>query len=239
MTAATEEEIDAFFEENKARINQPREQISEQIRGYLDGQKRTELLQGLYASLRSKYEVETFLEPIRISVAADGHPAVDPADAPVTIVEFSDFQCPYCSRVTPTLKKVVDEYEGQVRLVFRQFPLRSIHPMAQKAAEASLCAADQGKFWEMHDLMFADQRQLGDDNLMAMAATLEIDAESFNECLTSGQHEAAVEADLQAGQAAGVSGTPAMFVNGRFASGALPYDQLAAMVDEEIARDAR
>ena len=173
-----------------------------------------------------------------VKVNTKGAPSWGPKDAKVTIVEFSDFQCPYCSRVVPTLKQVVEAYDGQVRLVFRQFPLRSIHPQAQKAAEASLCAADQGKFWEMHDAMFADQRQLTDDSLKAKAQALGMDAEGFNQCLDSGQYAAAVQADLDAGQAVGVSGTPAMFINGRFASGALPYDQLAAMVEQELARDS-
>jgi protein-disulfide isomerase len=154
----------------------------------------------------------------------------------VTIVEFSDFECPYCSRVVPSLDQVVAKYEDSVRLVFRQFPLTSIHAQAQKAAEASLCADEQGRFWDMHDAMFAQQKELAVPQLKELAASLELDGEAFAECLDSSKFAAQVAADLRAGQAAGVSGTPAMFINGRFVNGAVPYETLAAIIDEELAR---
>ena len=157
-----------------------------------------------------------------------------PIDAPVTIVEFSDFQCPFCSRVIPTLKQIEESYGDKVRLVFRQFPLHRLHPQAQKAAEASLCADDQGKFWEMHDAMFADQRGLAVDSLKAKAAELELDTATFDECLDSGKYAERIETDLAEGAAVGVTGTPAMFINGRFLSGAVPYEQIAAVIDQEL-----
>jgi protein-disulfide isomerase len=166
---------------------------------------------------------------------AEGFPAKGPAEAAVTIVEFSDFQCPYCSRVLPTLDRIQQSYGDKVRLVFRQFPLRSIHPQAQKAAEASLCAHDQQKFWEMHDAMFGDAKQLGIDQLKAKAASLGLDTEAFNECLDSSRHAEQVQGDVVAGSQAGVTGTPAMFVNGRFLSGAQPYEAIAKLIDEELA----
>jgi protein-disulfide isomerase/uncharacterized membrane protein len=157
-------------------------------------------------------------------------------DAPVTIVEFSDFQCPYCSRVVPSIDKVLETYGDQVRVVFRQFPLNSIHPMAQKAAEASLCANEQGKFWELHDAMFANQKALGVDQLKTSAAGLGVNADQFNTCLDGGKYAPKVAADLAEGSTAGVSGTPAMFVNGRFLSGAVPFETLAGFIDDELRR---
>ena len=167
-------------------------------------------------------------------MAATG-PSKGPANAPITIVEFSDFQCPFCSRVNPTLAQVREKYGDKVRIVFRQFPL-SFHQQAQKAAEASLCAGDQGKFWELHDAMFADQQALGVDQLKTKAAGLGVNAEQFNQCLDSGKHAATVQADLKDGSAAGVSGTPAMFINGRFLSGAQPLNEITKVIDDELAR---
>lgn len=136
----TDEEVDAFYQEQTARGSRmpPKERIADQIRAFLPRQK-------LLASLRQKYEVETFLEEPTTEVEADG-PAVGPEDAPVIIVEFSDFECPYCSRMTDTLKQVKEKYGKTIRLVFRQYPL-AMHANAQKAAEASLCADEQGEFW--------------------------------------------------------------------------------------------
>ena len=171
----------------------------------------------------------------RVEVESEGYPAQGPADAPVTIVEFSDFECPFCSRVVPTLERVKEEYGDKVRLVFRHFPL-SMHPNAPKAAEASMCAHDQGKFWQMHDLMFEEQKQLSVVDLKSKAERLELDTEQFNQCLDSDKYADEVQQDMQAGQQAGVTGTPAMFVNGRLVSGAVPFEQIAPVIDSELAR---
>lgn len=234
----SEAEIDAFYEARKSQINRPKEAVTEQIRNYLAGQRRQGAYQELVGGLEEKYEVTKYLEPLRVAVEASGFPAKGPEDAPVTIVEFSDFECPYCSRVLPALEKVAENYPESVRIVFRQFPL-SIHPNAWKAAEASLCAHDQGEFWAMHDVMFANQRQLAVEQLRGLAAEIGLDAEEFAACLESDRYSDQVQADFEAGQAAGVSGTPAMFVNGRFISGAVPYETLADVIDEELARAGR
>ncbi len=239
IQAPTDAEVDAFYEERKDQISQPKEQVAPRIRDFLRQQRGQELYAGLIESLKGEYGVRTYLEPLRVEVADAGAPAKGPADAPVTIIEFSDFECPYCSRVTPTLERVTKEYGEKVRLVFRQFPLNSIHPNAQKAAEASLCAHAQGRFWDMHDTMFKEQRALGVDQLKQKAARLELDTEEFNTCLDSGRYAAQVAADLEAGAEAGVSGTPAMFVNGRFLSGAQPYEAIAEVIDDELARAER
>lgn len=170
----------------------------------------------------------------RVEVAAIG-PGRGPVSAPVTIIVFSDFQCPFCARLKPTLDQVREKYGDKVRLVFRNYPL-SLHAQAWKAAEAGLCAHEQGKFWELHDAMFGNQQQLAVENLKAKATEIGMNAERFNSALDSGKYFTAVEADVQAGAAAGVNGTPAMFINGRFVGGAAPLEQITAIVDDELRR---
>jgi protein-disulfide isomerase len=173
-------------------------------------------------------------EPTRVKVATTG-PAKGPANAPVTIVEFSDFQCPYCGRLSPTLKQVEQKYGDKVRLVYRQYPL-PFHRFAQKAAEASLCANDQGKFWQMHDAIFADQQALEVAQLKSKATDLGLNTEQFNQCIDLGRHAAAIQADVKDGAAAGVTGTPALFVNGRLILGAVPLEQITSVIDDELKR---
>jgi protein-disulfide isomerase len=230
----TDAAIDAFYEENKARIppTTTKEQIAPQIRQYLQQQGQAEAQQKFMSALEAKHKVQYMIEPMRVQVAATG-PAKGPENAPVTIVEFSDFECPFCSRLVPTMDEVTAKYGDKVRLVFRQFPL-AMHQNAKKAAEASLCANDQGKFWEMHDAMFKNQQGLAVDALKAKAVELGLNAEAFNSCLDSGKHAGRVNADLKDGSVAGVSGTPAMFINGRFVSGAVPFSEVAKIIDEEL-----
>jgi protein-disulfide isomerase len=233
----TDADVDAFYVQLQAQRPQglpPKESIAGQIKTHLQGQKQQEARNAYLDTLRTKYKAETILSEPRLEVAADG-PARGPATAPVTIVEFSDFECPFCARVVPTLEQVKEKYGDQVRIVFRQYPL-DMHPNAAKAAEASLCAQDQGKFWEMHDAMFADQKKLAVADLKATAGTLGLDAAAFGSCLDSGKHAGQVKADFKAGTLVGVSGTPALFVNGRFLNGAVPFEAIAEVIDEELAR---
>jgi protein-disulfide isomerase len=227
--AISEEEITEFFERNRNRMrNANRDQIGPQIRQYL-------ATEALYAGLEEGRDIDYNLDPFRLEVAATG-PSKGPETAPVTVVEFSDFQCPYCKQVVPTMEQALARYEGKLRLVFRQYPLTSIHPQAYKAAEASLCAADQGKFWELHDAMFADQAALDVPALEGKAKDLGLDVAAFSSCVSSGKYTEQVREDLKAGSAAGVTGTPAFFVNGRPLSGAIGLDRLSEIVDEELAR---
>ena len=229
------EEVDAFYQQNQGQIRAPKEQVAGQIAEYLRQSRASEAYESFMQSLEEEADVSYEVGPYRVEIATEGEPAAGPEDAPVTIVEFSDFECPYCSRVVPTLKRVQEEYGDQVRLVFKQYPLPN-HPQAQKAGEASLCAHDQGKFWELHDAMFADQQNLAPDALVAKAERLGLDVTAFRECLQSGRYAEAVQEDLREGARAGVSGTPAMFVNGRLVSGAVPYEEISRVVDEELER---
>ena len=176
------------------------------------------------------------LNPIRLEVASDGFPAKGPADAPVTIVEFADFQCPYCKQILGPLEEVIKNYGDRVRFVYRQFPIAALHAEAPKAAEASLCASAQGKFWEMHDAMFADPRTLDVPTLKKMARSLGINGSQFDACLDSGEHASEIARDLETGRSLGVTGTPALFINGRFLSGFQRYETIAAIIEDELTR---
>ena len=230
----TDADVDAFYEKNKARISQPKEQIAPQIKQYLEQQNRAGAFEKYYSDLEKKHKIALMVEPLRVQVAAVG-PAKGPQNAPVTIVEFSDFQCPFCARVVPSLDQVTAHYGDKVRLVFRQFPL-SIHADAQKATETSLCANEQGKFWPLHDVMFKNQQQLKPADLVTKAADLGMNKDQFQTCLESGKYADAVKKDAQAGSAAGVTGTPTLYINGRYLSGAAPYETIAQIIDDELSR---
>jgi protein-disulfide isomerase len=168
------------------------------------------------------------------SVKTDGDPQIGPDNAKVTIVEFSDFQCPYCKRFRDeTLNVLVEKYGDDIRFVYRDYPLPS-HPQAQKAAEAAECADEQGKFWEMHDLLYSNQESLSDDLYTVFAAQLGLDTQKFNDCLSSNKYAEEVAADLQDGQAYGVTGTPTFFVNGQVLVGAQPVSAFEALIDQEL-----
>ena len=233
----TEADVSTFHRQRG--IAQPLADVAPQIRAYLEQQATEAARASAYADLERRYAVAYLLEPLRYDVAADGFASYGPADAPVTIVEFSDFECPYCARLLPTLEQAKRQYAGKMRVVYRHYPLTGTHLHAWKAAEAALCAGDQGRFWQLHDLMFAEQGALTVDALKAKAARLDLDAEAFNRCLDSGRHYDAVLADVRAGDAVGVSGTPALFVNGRFVGGAVPFRTLAAIIDDELRRAGR
>jgi protein-disulfide isomerase len=162
-------------------------------------------------------------------------PRGDPS-APVTIVVYSDFQCPFCARLKPTMDKLLQEYPGKVKVYYKQFPLTQIHQYAQKAAEASECAADQGKFWEYHDKLFENQGALDIGSLKKYAVDLGLDANAFNSCLDSGAKEKQVSSELQEGLSNGVQGTPASFVNGQLIGGAQPYSNFQQVMESELAR---
>ena len=160
-----------------------------------------------------------------------------PPDAPVTLIEFSDFQCPYCRRVQGVLKRLMTAYHGQLKLVFRDFPLRQIHPEAQKAAEAAQCANDQGQFWPYHDRLFATT-DLAVEDLKQYAVELGLDIEEFNTCLDSEKYRQEVQDDIDDALAAGVNATPSFFVNGLPINGAVPFERFVEMVELALQRAA-
>ena len=233
----SEEEIKKVFEENKARMppDSTVESMREQIIAFIQRDAQRDAAMSIFADLKKKANYEMLLkepEEPRVQVAAIG-PDRGPKDAKVTIVEFSDFQCPFCSRAEGTVSQVMEKYAGKVRLVFRHFPL-SFHENAPKAAEAAMCADAQGKFWEMHKELFANQGALTVPDLKKHAATIGLDQAKFDSCLDSGEKKAAVDADTKAGGEAGVSGTPAFFINGKLLSGAQPAAEFEKIIDAEL-----
>ena len=179
--------------------------------------------------------------PSRVSVSADDDPVIGNPNAPVTIIEFSDFECPFCGRffeqTLPTLKqKYIDT--GKVKIIYRDFPL-SFHPNAQKAAEAGECADEQGKFVEMHDAIFANQQAISVTELKATAVTLGLDSAQFDACVDTGKYAAEVQADEAAGAIAGVSGTPSFFIGTpekgyQLVVGAQPTAVFEAAIEQEL-----
>ncbi len=167
-------------------------------------------------------------------VDSSGEAYLGSEDAQILIEEYSDFQCPFCARASPTIHRLAEEYKDEVKIVFRHFPLRQIHENAQKAAEASECAADQGMFWEYHDILFENQGNLGVSSLKQHASELGLDKNEFDACLDSGEKYETVNSEMREGISKGVKGTPAFFINGKMISGAQPYEVFKAEIDSQL-----
>lgn len=183
--------------------------------------------------LRAAANVKVNLQPPRVAVKAEG-PARGSANAPVTIVEFSDFECPFCGHAVETLQQVEKKYGDNVRVVFRDFPL-AMHRTAKRAAEASHCADDQGKFWEMHDRLFSKGGPINDADIFKFATQAGVDRNKFEQCLNSGKYKDAWKVSQDEGMRVGVTSTPSFFINGRMIVGAAGYDALSRIIDEELA----
>lgn len=163
--------------------------------------------------------------------SVDDDPSLGPTDAPVTIIAFEDFECPYCGEVWRTEKQILQEYDGKVHFVFRDFPISSLHPHAEQAAEAAGCADDQGKFWAMHDQLFILQKNLNADSVVTAAEHSGLDMTEFTKCIQSGIHSTEIAADYAAGERAGVSGTPTYYFNGIQVQGALPIETFRTAIN--------
>jgi protein-disulfide isomerase len=234
----TETEIDDFYRANKANIRGNDPETRRKIRAFLQQQKFNIQRALFIKSLRSQGNIIIRLEPplsARVEVSIKDAPFRGAADASVTIVEFSDFECPYCKRVHSTLVQLLEEYKGKVKLAYRDFPLESIHPQAQRSAEAARCAQDQGKFWQYYDTLFKESPKLSPGDLSRYAAQVGIDPAKFDACLKANTHKNTIQQDIDAGRRLGITGTPAFFVNGRPVSGAQPLETFASMIDEELA----
>ncbi len=234
----SEAQVRSFYDQKRAEINERYEAVEPRIREFLEKSASKDAQRRYLDALRAKYHAAVLLEPRREAVTATG-PARGPSSAPVTIVEFSDFECPFCGRFEPVLQRVLAKYPTQVRLIYRNYPLPQLHPQAQKAAEAALCAQQQGKFWDMHDLLFAEQKSLAIEDLKDKAQRIGLERAAFDECLDSGKMRDAVAVDVEAGDALGIQGTPASFENGRFVSGDVEESELTALIDDELRRAHR
>ena len=231
----TEAELQALYIVQKEQLRKSFDELKPQLQQLLKRAKLQQARQDYYTGLRERAAVSIFLRKPKVEVTYDPARLRGSPKAPVVIVEFSDFQCPYCQSVAPTLKKLLLKYEGRVSLAYRDLPLRDIHPQAQLAAEASRCALEQGKFWEYHDLLFENPNKLNRDGLVEQARRLKLDEKQFDSCLSSGKHKTQIEQDLQLGLRAGLTGTPGFFINGSVLSGNLPQEAFEKTIEAELA----
>lgn len=159
-------------------------------------------------------------------------PTLGPSDAVLTVVMFEDFECPFCGELFPDLRATMNTYGDRVRFVYRDFPVASLHPDAEQAAQAGQCANEQGKFWEYHDLLFKNQDRLAIENLHGYATQVNLNMQQFDECLSSGKYAAEIQEDLNDGLQAGVVGTPTIFFNGNKVQGVLTLEGLNAIIEQ-------
>jgi len=230
----TDAELNAYYLAQKAELNRPFNDVKAQVEPSLRQAKVQQARQAFYAHLREQAKVVVLLSPPRVEVGFDPARVRGNLKAKVMIVEFSDFQCPYCGGVQATLQSVLAKHPDTVALAYRDMPMSKIHPFARKAAEAARCAGEQGKFWEYHDLLFADQSKLDQDGLMDKARTLKLDEQQFESCLSGEKFKAQIQQDSQDGMRAGVSGTPGFFINGIFMSGSQPESAFENLVQEQL-----
>jgi protein-disulfide isomerase len=238
VAAVADAEVDGFFNSNKGQLDPATPGMREQVRAFLQTQKHTSQREEFVRSLRSQSKVVVHLKPptpFKADIRTEGAPFRGAANAPVTIVELSDFHCPYCKRVQPILNELLKKFDGKVKHVFRDLPLDQLHPDARKAAEAARCAKEQGKFWEYHAKLMAGSTDASQQTLKRLAAEAGLDAAPFEQCLSTGKYSAAVQKDVEEATALGVNGTPAFFINGRLLTGAQPLEAFSKVIEEELA----
>ena len=239
VALVTEQEVEAFYEANKTRIQGDPVAARQQIRINLQNQRLATKKQEFFQLLRSNAKIAVYLKPPpvhRVEVSTNGAPSKGPVKAPVTIVKFEDFHCPFCKKVQPTLAQVLSKYGNNVRLVHRDFPIDAIHPAARKGHEAARCANEQGKFWQYHDVLYANAPKADAADLKSYAREVGLDVPAFEKCVANGEFRDVVQKDVEEGTRLGVNGTPAFFINGRLLSGAEPIERFAAIIDDEISR---
>ncbi|MBF0131420.1 MAG: thioredoxin domain-containing protein [Magnetococcales bacterium] len=233
LVPVTEDQVKQFMEANKAKIPANDPGIKEKVHSFLENQALKLAKTKYHEDLASRYKVEILLEEPRYTVTGPQDLSRGPANAPVTIIEFSDFECPYCRKAQAVLGKLKETYGDKLRFVFRHYPL-PFHKLAPKASEAAMCANEQSKFWDFHDALFADSQSLAVDALKELATKLKLDTAKFDECLTSGRHASRIASDSAEGQQLGITGTPTFFINGLKLVGAVPLDAFKEVLDKEI-----
>ena len=235
----SDKEYKDFIVEKHIPESQIKEPIKERIMNYLQGAKKQEMVNAFVSKLTGSNPVEVyFTKPkMEVNVAVGDAPVFGKADAPVTIIEYSDFQCPFCSKGAETVTQVKKKYGNKVRVAFKHFPL-PMHPNAKPASEASMCVNEQSsdKFWKFHDLAFKNQDKLEKADLEKYAKDSGADIKKFQECIASNKYAAFVQKDLAEGEKVGVRSTPTFFINGQLVSGALPIESFSEIVDEELAQ---
>jgi protein-disulfide isomerase len=231
-------EIDMYLQDNRERLQEFKgsiEELRQRLRAFLEQQKRSQLMLGYARSLEPKYGVKIFLSvpnPLTVKVDTRGAPSQGPTGAPVTIVEFSDYQCPACRATHEVVKRVGEAYGDKIHWIFKDYPLRR-HKEAFKAAEASYCAQEQGKFWEYRERLFSAP-DLSPANLVNIAGELGMSREKFDLCLQESKYKALVEKNVQDAVATGIDRTPSFMVNGIVAAGGLSFEGFKGRIDEEL-----
>jgi protein-disulfide isomerase len=230
----SESEVEAFYLGQKDRVGGPLSEVRNQLREALRRTKIQQAREEYVSGLRERSAVTVSLNPPRLQVGYDSKLVRGNPEAPITIVEFSDYHCPFCKRVQPTLSQLLNRYQGKIKLAFRDFPLVQLHPQARRAAEAAHCAQDQGRFWEYHDVLFEQAPKAAEDDLKRYAEQIGLDVGKFEGCLFQSLHHGAVQRDIDEATKLGMTGTPGFFINGRQLSGALPLDIFTHIIDEEL-----
>lgn len=227
--------VGQIYEQNKARFGAaPREEALARIGEILAGRATSERRTAFEKELRDKAKVAVRLEAPRANVVIPaGAPSTGPENAPVTIVEFTDYQCPYCHRAQGVVDEILQRYSGKVRFVHLDYPLDG-HPEAVPAARAARCAGEQGRFWEFHRSMMSRPGSLDAADLRGRAATLKLDKDKFDACLASDKYAEEIQAEFRHGSELGVTGTPAYFINGRLLSGARPVESFVEVIEGEL-----
>ena len=232
----TNAEINEFYNSQKGKIDKPLKEVRDEIVRILKRNKAQRHLSDYIKGLWLQAEVKVFLDPPRLPVDLEGVRFRGDKDAPVTIIEYSDFQCPFCRRVQPTLAELASEYEKEIRWGFKDMPLSDIHPEALRAAQAARCANDQGKFWEFRAKLFG-QELFTDGMYTEVAKELKIKDQALLECMDSGKHESAVMADFNEARSFGIEGTPAFLINGILFTGAQRIEAFRNVIDKELGHD--
>ena len=226
-----------FVKEKNIPESNINDQVKERIYSYMKEQKRDEMVQAYVAKLTKGNPVEVYFKKPKsnIQVELGDAPVTGGDNAKVTVIEFSDFQCPFCGRAAKTVSEVKKKYGNKIKIAFKQFPL-PMHKDAEPAAEASMCVYEQGKdkFWKFHDIAFAAQDKLDAESLVKHAKASGADEKKFKECVAAKKYADYVKKDMAYGEKLGVRSTPTFFINGQLLSGALPVDAFSEVIDEEL-----
>jgi protein-disulfide isomerase len=235
----TDAEVESFYQANESRLPTQEADLRERIRLHLYNQKLSARQSAFLDELRARADVMILLKPPAIFRAAlnlDGAPIKGREDAPVTIVKFEDFHCPFCKEAQHTLAQLLSKYQDRVKLAHKDFPIDELHPAARAGHVAARCAGEQGKFWPYHDLLYANAPKAAPEDLRNYAQATGLDMANFEQCLATGRFVAAVEKDGAEGKRAGVMGTPAFYINGRLLAGAQPLESFVKVIEEELAQ---
>lgn len=236
----TDKDIENFITERKIPKENVNDQIKEKVRQFIEMEKKKEAIENWIGEKTKKSPVEVYLaQPSRPTFEVDlgNAPFTGAADAKVTIVEFSDFQCPFCSKGADVMNELKKKYGNKIKIAFKNYPL-PFHTHAKDAAHAGLCVNEQSpeSFWKLHDLMFADQTKLSKEDLKASVKKIGVKADLYDQCMASGKFMAAIEADMEQGKDLGVQSTPTFFVNGQLINGAHPVEVFSEIIDQELAK---